>query len=117
MKAFQGSVRELRHSLSYSAVYKRGKRVNSELFTAFYLRNGLEFHRCGITVSRKFSNKAVARNRAKRLLREAIRQNISTFTSSNFKLDLVLNAKSKLADCKTDEVSVDLQKLLMQVIR
>jgi len=116
LKAFQGSVRELRHSLGYSAVYKRGKRVNSELFTVFYLRNGLEFHRCGITVSRKFSNKAVARNRAKRILREAIRQNVSVFASSNFRLDLVLNAKSKLANCNSGEVSLDLQKLLMRVI-
>src|ERR1044072_3173413 len=63
----------LLRSSDFQLVYKRGNRINAEFTTVFLMPNSLGQHRLGITASRKGIGKAVARNRAKRLLREAFR--------------------------------------------
>ena len=58
----------------FDAVKNNGRRVTSRYFTA--LVSGQEFgisRKCGVICSRKFDKRAVRRNRARRLVREAFR--------------------------------------------
>ncbi|CAI2717416.1 Ribonuclease P protein component [Nitrospina watsonii] len=57
----------------FQKVMAEGRKQRVEdLCTLFYLPNGLEHHRLGIIASKKIGN-AVARNRAKRKIREVFR--------------------------------------------
>lgn len=62
----------------FSNVFKNGKRFKLPGLTIICVSNGLEWHRIGIGVGRKFG-KAVQRNRAKRVLREFYRRNKEMF--------------------------------------
>lgn len=58
----------------FDAVKNNGRRVTSRYFTV--LVSGQEFgisRKCGVICSRKFDKRAVRRNRARRLVREAFR--------------------------------------------
>ena len=89
---FPRSVRLLRHS-DFERVYKEGRRHFSAHLTVFYLRReqgtGL---RVGFTVGRILGG-AVARNRIKRRLREAVRQRSATPSAA---VDVVINPKKSV---------------------
>jgi ribonuclease P protein component len=57
----------------FDRAYQKGKRCFSESFNLIFLPNRSSVTRIGIVVGKKFSKKAVERNRAKRVFREAIR--------------------------------------------
>jgi len=73
MAGFDRSER-IRRRAEYQQIYDRGTKVHSRLFTLFRFPNGLETGRLGIAATRKLGG-AVARNRAKRLVREVFRRN------------------------------------------
>ena len=64
----------VRRRPEFLAAYERGRRLSGRLMTVFLLANGGEADRLGIAATRKYGN-AVARNRAKRHVREAFRRN------------------------------------------
>ena len=86
----------LQRPSEYKFVYSCGKRLDRYLITVFVVPNRLNGHRLGITVSRKVSRKAVNRNRAKRLLREAYRLSSNDLNMLCNKYDWVLNAKREV---------------------
>lgn len=57
----------------YSAALAHGEPRSRRHFTLFVRRNGLERARLGIIASKRVAPRAVDRNRAKRLAREAFR--------------------------------------------
>lgn len=63
----------LRGSKNFSAVYKKGKSVGDRYVVIFYKKNGLSYNRTAFLASKKVGN-AVARNRARRLMKESVRQ-------------------------------------------
>lgn len=63
----------LRGSKNFSAVYKKGKSVGDRYVVIFYKKNGLPYNRTAFLASKKVGN-AVARNRARRLMKESVRQ-------------------------------------------
>ncbi|GMO56347.1 MAG: hypothetical protein Ta2G_16200 [Termitinemataceae bacterium] len=69
-----------------SAVFKKGHCVQCRGAKLFYLKNGMEHNRIAFTFAKKFGN-AVARNRARRLGREAYRMMRSNFLAG---FDIVL---------------------------
>ncbi len=86
----------LRDSGDFQVVYRKGKRYESYVITAFVLPNKLGYHRLGITASRKAVGNAVQRNRAKRLLRETFRLTEASLQRLQRKYDWVLNGKGSL---------------------
>ena len=90
----------LRDPAEFQYVYKKGKKYDGRYITVFVLSNDGLQHRLGVTASKKAIGKAVSRNRAKRLLREAFRFNQIPLRSLSSKYDWVLNAKPSLLSVK-----------------
>ena len=76
----------------FDAAFKRGKRVNTPVFTAVIAHNDLDFARLGFALSKKHAPHAVQRNRVRRLLREWFRLQQADLAP----VDLVLMLRSRL---------------------
>ena len=71
----------------FLAIGKYGKRFSCPYFVLITKKrpdNSSDESRCGFTVSKKVSKKAVTRNRIKRRLREACRANIAAHGTAGF---------------------------------
>jgi ribonuclease P protein component len=64
----------IRHREEFLRVYAQGSKIHGRFGILFLLPNGLEVSRLGIAATRKFGG-SVARNRAKRLIRDVFRRN------------------------------------------
>ena len=65
--------------------------------------------RMGVIASKRTFRRAVDRNRAKRLLREAFRLNRSKFNTDR---DLIIVARRRILDAKCQDVELEMVKLL-----
>lgn len=86
----------------FKRVYTRGKSFPGPALVTYVLRNRLGVSRVGITASKKIG-KAVQRNRAKRVIREAFRQ-LGPEIGSNGGYDFVFVARTKTTKVKMREV-------------
>ena len=102
----------LRNSAEFRSVYENGRRLDGRLMTVFILANELGRHRLGITASRKMARHAVARNRAKRLIREAFRLSAAELDTLGIKFDWVFNARRSLLEVKAEAVVAELRVLV-----
>ena len=87
----------------FDAVKQNGKRITARFFTA--LVSAGEFGssvKCGIICSRKFDKRAVRRNRARRLLREAFRQVLRELPP----LGIILIPRKEILKVKMDDVKI-----------
>lgn len=84
-----GARKRLKRREDFERAYREGRRVESPFFVAFVRSTGLGSLRVGVVASRRVGG-AVARNRAKRLLREAFRKAYPVATVS---ADVVLVAR------------------------
>ncbi|MBI3652822.1 MAG: ribonuclease P protein component [Acidobacteria bacterium] len=87
----------------FRRAYETGRKVQARYFTAFVLANGDAQSRLGITATRKMGN-AVARNRARRLVREVFRKNQRLVPSG---IDIIINVKSALAEVAYKDLESD----------
>jgi ribonuclease P protein component len=105
----------LRDSSEFQYVYRKGKRFDGRFLTAFVICNEGSSHRLGVTASKKAIGKAVDRNRAKRLLREAFRFNESSLSALSSRYDWVLNAKSTLLGVKLSSPATEFAGIVDRV--
>ena len=62
----------LRKNSDFDAVYKKGKSIGDRYVVLFYKKNKFQYNRTCFLASKKVGN-SVARNRAKRLMKESYR--------------------------------------------
>lgn len=90
-------------------IYTKGRQTGCRTCTAYFRKNGLKVTRLGISTSKKMGN-AVARSRARRVIREAYRQNYSDIPKG---YDIVITARAAAAECKSYTVSTFIAKSLI----
>ena len=112
-KAYPKSARLLKHA-DFEAVYKRGLRHFSQHFTVFFLaRQTASTPRIGLTVSKALGG-AVVRNRMKRRLREAVRQNLAALKRP---VDVVFNPKKSVLVAESTQLQLEVAKAFEVVNR
>ena len=107
----------LRNSKEFRLVYSTGAKYEDALMAVFVRPNGLGYHRLGITASRKYSLRAVDRNRAKRLLREAFRLNESNLAGVGLFCDWVINPRRSLMNKKVHAPVNSFRDIIFRVRR
>ena len=91
----------LRRDSDFSSIYKKGKSVGDRFVVIFSKKNNLPYNRTAFLASKKVGN-AVARNRARRLMKESYRS-VNDQLATGY--DIIFIARntitnSKLADVK-----------------
>ncbi len=95
---------------------RNGKRYDSRYIIVFVAPNDQTYDRFGITASRKAAKNAVARNRMKRLLREAIRLAVIMQPKDGIvHYDWVLNARRALLKVNLAVLSGEFQRIVETV--
>jgi ribonuclease P protein component len=105
----------LTNSAEFKRVYSQGRRYEGRFLTAYVRRNNGASHRMGITASKKAVGNAVARNRAKRLLREAFRLNAASLGELGIKYDWVLNARRYLLRTRVQAPLEELREIISRI--
>ncbi len=98
----------LRRTTDVRLVYDEGRSWAHPLLVLVARPNGLDFSRVGVTASRRVGN-AVARNRAKRLMREAAR---CLYPQFGVGWDVMLIARAAILKVKEPQVEQALASLL-----
>ena len=98
-----GKARRVRRSGEYQRAFKAGIRVHGRFFTVVMTPNGTGIVRLGIVASRKLGD-AVARNRAKRLIREVFRRMASPGLAG---VDVVVIPRVTLFDASFETIQDD----------
>lgn len=80
----------LTNRTDFTNVYKNGKFFYSSALVISIIPNGLTVTRIGFSVGKSFSKKATDRNRAKRIMREAVRMHIALIRDG---FDVVISQK------------------------
>jgi len=100
----------LRKKEDFNRVYKKGKSVGDRFVVVFCLRNDLGYNRISFLASKKVGN-SVKRNRARRLMRESMR-NIENIKQG---YDITVIARNTINDRKCADVKKSLEAALRRL--
>jgi len=93
----------LKKNFEFHRLYNKGKSAASPLLIVYCRRNGKQYNRLGITVSKKVGN-AVHRNKLRRRIRETYRINEASFICG---WDIVVVARIKCRLAPYSQLSSD----------
>ena len=96
-------------SRDFKRVFDRGINVVGKFMVIWVGDEGGEGLRLGVVASKRTFRRAVDRNRAKRLLREAFRLNRARFDARR---DLVIIARRRILDAKRQDVEREFVNLM-----
>ena len=100
----------LKRSGQFERVRREGRTWASSLMVLNAAPNGQDTIRCGFIAGKKVGG-AVGRNRARRLLREGMRAELSRVRNG---YDLVWIARAPIAEAKQEAVSKEMEALLLR---
>ena len=98
----------IKENRDFRRLYRKKTSYVSPALVVYFKENSAGFSRLGITAGKKIG-KAVKRNRAKRVIRQAYRELLPYF---NKNVDMVIVARKKAAEVKCFEVKDELEALL-----
>ena len=98
----------LRRKEDFSAIYNRGKSLGERYIVLFYKKNNLGYTRTAFLASKKVGN-AVMRNRARRLMKESVRQ-LSGRLPEGY--DLIFIARNTITNSKCADVKKSIEAAL-----
>ena len=97
----------------FRQIMSKGKTLQAKFFTIKYLDRGPELSsRIGIVTSKKIAKQAVRRNKARRRLREAIRQDIKNINGK----DIVFLVRREILEAKYTEIVDDAKTALRKLL-
>ena len=102
----------MKQNKAFQLCYHKGKSFVSKFVIVYARPNQCPFNRLGITTGKKVGN-AVCRSRARRLIRQAWRENE---LAAPIGLDIVIVARAGLADCSSVELSHYFKKYGMPLL-
>jgi ribonuclease P protein component len=102
----------IRDPADFRRAFDRKRSVSDSVLIVYGVENGLDHPRLGISVTRKKVRRATARNRIKRLIREAFRQ---TKAALPFGVDLIVLPRT--SDLNLAAIRQSLETLTRDVAR
>ena len=101
----------LRRKSDFSAIYNKGKSVGERYIVLFYKKNNLGYSRKAFLSSKKVG-KAVVRNRARRLMRESVRQLEDRFPEG---YDYIFIARNTIVNSKCADVKKSIEAAIRRL--
>ena len=98
----------LRYKRDFNRLYKKGKSSGDKYVVVFYIANNLPHTRKAFLASKKVGG-AVARNRARRLMKESFRKMEQEVASGR---DVLFIARNTIAGCSCAEVEASMRRAL-----
>lgn len=95
----------LRRDSDFNAIYKKGKSVGDKFVVIFSKKNNLPYNRTAFLASKKVGN-AVARNRARRLMKESYRSLCDQFVTG---YDIIFIARNTINNSKCADVKKSIE--------
>lgn len=106
-----GAEERLRRGADFERAFKKGVRLDGRLFLLVASGNGTQRSRLGLAAGRVLGS-AVARNRARRLAREAFRRNKSAMAAGQ---DIVLVLRRDILGCGLKDVEHEYRERLRKL--
>ena len=91
----------LNQNKAFVSLYQHGKAIVSPYMVIYVRKNRRTYNRFGVTAGKKVGN-AVARNRAKRIIRQAYRENVDKLPVG---MDLVTVARAAIGGISSTQLS------------
>lgn len=95
----------LRRDSDFNAIYKKGKSVGDKFVVVFTRKNNLPYNRTAFLASKKVGN-AVARNRARRLMKESYRSLCDQLVPG---YDIIFIARNTINNSKCADVKKSIE--------
>lgn len=103
----------LNDNKDFLGLYKRGKYISGNFCVVYYRKNRININRFGITTGKKVGN-AVVRNRCRRVIKQAFRENELLFPSG---FDIVIIARATCAEAKSTQISKFLKDKAIPIMK
>jgi len=98
----------LRYKRDFDRLYSKGKSSGDKYIVVFFISNGHEYSRKAFLASKKVGG-AVARNRARRLMKESFRKLEHEIKPGN---DILMIARNTITNTCQEDVEISMRKAL-----